>query len=291
MSADWIQRGKVAWRFLLRAVARFEQIDGNQRGAAFAYYAFFSLFPLILVFVAVGSLFVDRDRAVNAVIGYLGSYVPLSAGMRRNVFDVISGVVRARGQAGVIATLVLFWSALRFFNALIRAVNRAWGGEIPNWWRMPLKCALLLAVLASALLLGMGLPVLGELVRRRIPSDWTWIAWITRLADFTLSAIVFFYGLSLFYKLAPRRTPKFAEVWPAALFTAVFLRILESFFVAYVRNFGHFNAVYGALGGIMALLLWIYLSGCILIFGACLCAARQGGEANDIRLPAHTGIK
>lgn len=132
MSADLIQRGKVAWRFLLGAVARFEHIDGNQRGAAFAYYAFFSLFPLILVFVAVGSLFVDRDRAVNAVIGYLGSYVPLSAGMRRNVFDVISGVVRARGQAGVIATLVLFWSALRFFNALIRAVNRAWGGDNPE---------------------------------------------------------------------------------------------------------------------------------------------------------------
>jgi uncharacterized BrkB/YihY/UPF0761 family membrane protein len=48
--------------------------------------------------------------------------------------------------------------------------------------------------------------------------------------------------------------------------------------VIYLKNFATLNAVYGAFGGTMALLLWIYLSGCIIIFGACLCAARAEGR-------------
>lgn len=52
------------------------------------------------------------------------------------------------------------------------------------------------------------------------------------------------------------------------------MRAAESLFVIYLKDFARLNAVYGALGGIMALLLWIYLSGCVSIFGACLCAAQ-----------------
>jgi len=66
----------------------------------------------------------------------------------------------------------------------------------------------------------------------------------------------------------------------AALGATVLLKIAESLFVIYVKHFATLNAVYGTLGGIMALLLWIYLSGCGFIFGACLCAAQaQGGSA------------
>jgi len=258
---------------LLRAAQRFSVIDGNQRAAAFAYYAFFSLFPLILLFVTAGSMFVDRGRAAQGVIAYVEGYVPLGPEMKRNVFGIISGVIKARGQVGGAALVVLIWGALRFFTALIRAVNRAWGSQVNNWGRMPLKSSLLLAVMASALLLGMGLPVLAEIARDWILPHSAWAVWIYRLAGFLLPVLVLFYGLSMFYKLAPRRLTRFGEVWPAALFTAMLLRILESIFVIYLRNFASFNALYGALGGIMALLMWMYLSGCLLVFGACLCAA------------------
>jgi Ca2+-transporting ATPase len=62
------------------------------------------------------------------------------------------------------------------------------------------------------------------------------------------------------------------------------LQAAESLFVIYLKDFATLNAVYGGLGGIMALLLWIYLSGCILIFGTCLCAAQAEGRAS----PAET---
>jgi len=88
-----------------------------------------------------------------------------------------------------------------------------------------------------------------------------------------------FLSLSLFYRLAPRRPTRFAEVWVAALCATALMQAVESLFVIYLKNFATLNVIYGAFGGIMALLLWIYLCGCIFIFGACLCAA----QAEDIQ--------
>jgi Ca2+-transporting ATPase len=243
MFSGFKEKIQLTWRVFLRAAQKFSLMDGDHRAAAFAYYAFFSLFPLILLFVTVGSLFVDRDRAVGGIISYVESYVPIGAGMRRNVFDIISGVVNTRGKVGVVASVVLLWGALGFFTALIRAVERAWDCEVHNWWRMPLKSSLLLAVMASALMLGLGLPVVNQVARHWILPARGWMAWFYKLADILFPLLVQFYGLSLFYKLAPRRPTRFAEVWPAALLTSVLLRILESLFVIYLQNFARFNAL------------------------------------------------
>lgn len=277
------EKASLAWRIVVRAVQKFWAIDGEQRAAAFAFYAFFSLFPVVLLFVTVGSLFVDRERAASEVIAYVESYVPLGPDMRRNVFDLIAGVVQSRSQLGVAAVAVLFWSSLQFFNALIRAVTRAWGSEVHSWWRLPLKSSLLLGVMASAMVFGISLPVLTEIVRKWFLAKAGWTDLLFRMLGLGLQVLVLFYGLSLFFKLAPRHRTHFAEVWPTALLISLLLRFLERLFVVYLENFSRYNALYGALGGIMALLMWIYLSGCLLVFGACLCAAgRAETEARGV---------
>jgi YihY family inner membrane protein len=272
LSAGRWEKFRLARKTLLGAAHRYALIDGSQRAAAFAYYAFFSLFPLMLLLVTAGSLFVDRDRAAKAVIAYVQSFMPLGAQMERSVSNIISGVVKGRGRVGLGASAVLLWSALGFFSALMRAVNRAWGGEINSWWRGPLKRALLLVVMVGAWLVSTGLPVLVSIARHWVPPEWRWSVWVDRTVDFIVSLLVLFGSLTFFYKLAPRRVTRLDEVWPAALFTSLLLRTLEGLFVLYLRNFSRFNALYGALGGIMALLMWIYLSGCLIVFGACLCA-------------------
>jgi YihY family inner membrane protein len=115
-------------------------------------------------------------------------------------------------------------------------------------------------------------------------TDWLFPAhgfysWVYGLGGFSLPLLVVFISLSLFYTLAPRRPTRFAQVWAGALCATVLLRAGQTLFVIYLRDFATLNAVYGAFGGIMALLLWIYLSGCIFIFGACLCAAQAESRA------------
>jgi Ca2+-transporting ATPase len=100
-----------------------------------------------------------------------------------------------------------------------------------------------------------------------------------------LPSAVLFYGLSMFYKLAPRRRTTFREVWLAALGVALLLRLLQYLFLLYAQNVAHFNAVYGAFGSVIAVLMWVYLSGSVIILGGCFCAS-QAEEAGKLEYPA-----
>jgi len=280
------EKTRWGWAIFCIAYKTFLRIDGAQWASAFAFNAFFTLFPLMILVATIASSFVGRDRAGKEVIAYIESYVPISGEMQRHIFDTIASVIKARGQAGVVALVILVWGALQCFTTLICATNRAWGGAVYNWWRLPLKSLALLGITTGAVLLGMTMPVL-----MRMAKDWLFTAhdfhsWVYDLGSLFIPLLMMFFGLSLFYRLAPRRPTRFAEVWPAALCATVFLQAGETLFVVYLKDFATLNAVYGTFGGIMALLLWIYLSGCAFIFGACLCV----GQAEMRSLPAQTTV-
>lgn len=255
------------------AAQKFSGIDGGQRAAAFAYSAFFALFPLILLLVSLASLFFDKATAGVAVIGYIERYLPLSGEVQQHIFDTVLRVARARGQAGILAFVMLTWAAMQFFTTLVHATNRAWGTEGHNWWRRPLKSLTLLGIMIVAVLVGVAVPVLGKMARS-IFQIGVFFSWAYNLWVFFVPWLVLFLGLSVFYKLAPRRRTTFREVWLPALFATVLLHAAQSLFVLYLRHFSALSATYGAFGGIIALMLWIYVSGMIFIFGACLCAAQ-----------------
>lgn len=263
-----------AWAILSLAIKKFFRIDGAQWAAAFAFNAFFSLFPLMIVLVTIASFFVDRDQAGIEVIAYMENYVPISGEMQSYIFQTIAGVIKARGQAGMVAFLILLWVVLQCFITLVCAINYAWGAAVTNWWRLPLKSLVLLAITAGAFLLGMAVPVTANMAKAWLLPMNDFSPWVYALGGFFIPLPVVFLSLSLFYWLAPHRPTRFSEVWVSALCATALLLATESLFVMYLKHFATLNALYGAFGGIMALLLWIYLSGCIFIFGACLCAAQ-----------------
>ncbi len=269
------------------AVKKFAQMDGTQAAAAFAHYAFFSLFPLIMLFVTVISVVIGREQACVEVLTYLKSYIPISADMGAYIFGTIIGVVNARGQASAVALLMLVWSAMQFFTTLVSATNQAWGAQAFNWWRLPFKSLVLLGIMVGAVLFSVAIPILVKMAGDSLLLENVWIAWPYAWAGYFIPALVGFVGLGLFFKLAPNRPTRFDEIWFAALCASVLLQAAQSLFVIYLENFALFNVVYGAFGGIMALLLWIYLSGCIVIFGACLCAA----QAEPITYKKNQGLE
>ena len=268
------QASRRVWRILWLAVNKCLRIDGAHWAGAFAFNAFFSLFPLMVLLVTMASFLVDRDRAGKEVIAYMEGYVPISGEMQRHIFDTIAGVIKAREQAGVVALLILVWASLQCFTTLVCATNRAWGTAVYNWWRLPLKSLVLLGITAGAVLLGMVVPVLLKMAKGWLFPAHDFRSWVYGLGGFSIPLLVTFFSLSLFYRLAPRRPTRFGEVWAAALCTTVLLWAGEGLFVIYLKDFATLNAVYGAFGGMMALLLWIYLSGFVFVFGACLCAGQ-----------------
>lgn len=273
-----------AWAVLKLAIKKFLKIDGFLWTGAFAFNAFFSLFPLIVLLVTLASYFIKGTVAGTAIIGYAERFVPLSGDMQRTIFDTIAGVVAAHGRAGVVALPLLIWTAIQCFSTLISAINRAWGVPVHNWWQLPMMSLILFGALSVAVLLGITLPLVMNMARELLFPVYDFRSWVYSLGRFILPLSAVFFTLMLFYRFAPRRPTRIAEVWIGALCATVLLKVAGRLFMIYLKDFATLNAVYGAFGGIMALLLWIYLSGGIFIFGSCLCAAQA-----ETPLPAIAG--
>ena len=271
------------WAILILAAKKFLRIDGAQWAGAFSFNAFFSLFPLMVLIITIATYFVNQDRAGKEVVVYIEKYVPITTEVQHHIFDAVASVVKARKHAGAAAFLILVWISLKCFTTLICATNRAWGIADYNWWRQPLKSLVLLGITMGAVLLGMTEPALARMTKVWLFPDSNFHSWFYTLGDFFIPLLFVFFGLSLFYRLAPRRPTRFIEVWIPALCATALLQAAESPFVIYLKNFTSLNVVFGVIGGIMALLLWIYVSGYIFIFGACLSAAQAEMHSPSIK--------
>jgi len=269
------------WRTIRVAAARWAEEDGDQRAAAFAYYLLLSLLPLVFLLVSAGSLFVEREVATREVVQWIERYVPLTGEQERGVVVNIQGVLESRGKISLAAFPLLLWSALKFLRTLIRTTNRIWHSPVYSWWRLPLEGLALLGVTLSAALLGILLPGIARLARSWLATYLEFPGWAFALLFDILPWLVLFCGVMMIYRLAPSRPTKFSEVWIGALVATGLIWACEWLFLVYAVNFAHFNVLYGALGGTAALLLWIYLSSCIGVFGICLCAAHAKIRSRD----------
>src|SRR3954464_4875009 len=277
--------GRFVWQVIVRTVVKYNETDGEQRAASFAYYAFFALFPLLLLFITLGTAMLGETqeaqaRATKTVTEVVKNLIPVEQSQANWFVDTVNGVVKSRGRAGLIAFLALAWSSLRFFQALVHGVNKAWGTKEYSWWRLPIQNLFMVGIVASALFLGVVIPPIINLIEYYF---WTksndaglnlhFFKGIFVFACATVPSIVLFYGFSMLYKFAPRRRTTFREVWFASLLVTLGLQGLQWLFVIYSTNIGEFNRLYGTLGSVIALLMWIYLTGTVIILGGCISAA------------------
>ena len=269
------------WRVIKLTWSRWKEEDGDQRAAAFAYYLLLSMLPLIILFVTAGSLFVEREVATQALVKLGNRHTVLSADQERTAVETIHGMLEARGTISLAAFPLLIWGSLKFLRTLIRTTNRIWQSRSYNWWRLPLKSLGLLGITVSAVIIGILFPAVAQLVQTWLTSHLSFPQWAFGLLFHLIPWLVLFYGLLMIYRLAPSRPTTFSDVWLGALGATVLIRLSERLFLIYSTNFSQFNVLYGALGGIVMFLLWLYLTSCVVVAGICFCAARA-----EVREPA-----
>ncbi len=260
------------WIVFCNTARTFQKIDGELRAASFAYYAFFSLFPLTLLVVSVGSTFLPTGLP-ERMVALLRNYMTLDTAGERLIASTMDGVVASRGKVGLLAFFAIFWGAMRFFQALTIAINLAWGRRDYCWMSLSLKNIAMVGILASALLLGAVVPMIldaiGTLAQFRAP----WLNWLYQFGRGFVSSLILFYGFIMLYRFAPRHRITFKDVWLSALIVTILLQLLQRIFIFYAYKVSNFNVIYGALGSVVILLMWIYISGMLIIFGGCLCAS------------------
>lgn len=284
-SARRIYAVDVIWR----AGENFSRQGDATYAAAVSYYALFSIFPLLIVAVSIFGLVIrdpaTRDRVVDAILDQL----PAQANLRTQVEEVIEDVAGTSGSitglAGIIAAL---WTASGMFGALRRGLNRAFDvpGTRPFLHGKLMDLAGVLGVLSLGALSVAATAIL-TLVRTLsddvISGPIAQLAWSVAiiLLPFALSFITFV----VVYRMIPNRAVTSAAVWPGAALAAVGFELAKAGFGLYVANFSRYQEVYGALGGAVAFMFFVFLVSNIVLFGAEVSSELIKDQAQTGRVP------
>ena len=269
------------WRLTRETVTIYSRISGGENAAAFAYYALFSLVPLVALLLTIGSYFFPGDTAMATI----HRFVPIGEDQQTLLWNMVQGLEKARGSVSIFSILILTWASLRFFHSLVLSINHAWGTRRLPWWQMPVKNLLMILAMSGALLLGTVVPAILQGVARLLHSlegmlnehfPMFNVAHALAVVDFSRyigGTMVLFYCFTILFMLAPRHKIRFVQIWIPALLVAILLQLGQAFFVNIVPKLINYNAIYGTMGSMMFLLLWVYIAGVIIIGGGCLCSA------------------
>ena len=271
---------------LQNAIKSFTEKQAAQASAGLAYYTFFSIFPLLLVFVAGGSFFLDRQQVFSTVTQFIQQALPIS---RQVISENLQDILEARGTAGIISLLVLLWSASGMFTNLAYNINLAWPraarrnflqNRLVGLWMIAgliglIALSLLLSWLASRL------PFLH--IQDASPVDVLVLRVISALGSWLLIFLAF---LTLYRWIPTLRVPWRATLWGALIASLAWKLVTSSFSWYLGSRFGQYQLVYGSLGAIVAFLFLIYVISLITLFGAHLSAAIQSWESDRIQTAA-----
>ena len=231
-----------------------------------------SFIPLALLLVgAFGAVFDDsevRERVVDTVF----DNVPLAAEkdraqLERTVTDSLDGA----GSLGFLSVVLLIVAASGVMSALRHSINQAWDIEKrpPLLKRKALDVSLVLGA-TTLLLLSLSLTATrhaADLLDDEENGGWLAALLLEALAD-TLPLVFTALVVLFLYRVLPMHRPRVREIWPGAMVAAVLLTLVRGALELYFEHLADFGALYGSLGALMALLLFVFAASNVLVFGA-----------------------
>jgi membrane protein len=267
---------------LLTAIRTFTEKQAAQASAALAYYTFFSIFPLMLAFIAGGSYFLDSHQVFSTVTQFIQQVLPIS---RQVINENLEEILQERGTAGIVSLLILLWSASGMFTNLAYNINLAWpGARRRNFLQNRLIGLWMIVGLIG--LIGFSL-VLGWLTARLplMNLDRASAAVVIALRLFSAlgSWLMIFLVFLMLYRWIPRLRVRWnATMWGALIASLAWKAAIAGFGWYLGSSFGQYQLVYGSLGAIVAFLFLIYIISIITLFGAHLSAAIESWETDKI---------
>ncbi|WP_336773706.1 YihY/virulence factor BrkB family protein [Paenibacillus sp. MMO-58] len=265
--------------FFKNLYSRFRDDDVPALGAQLTYYFILSFFPFLIFVVSLMS-FVRLSG--DSVVAELIRLLPQQTG--EAIQTILQEVTKdSRGTLLSIGMIATLWSASNGVNAVIKGVNKAYDVEENRpFWKVRAISLAATVVLALAILLAIVLVIFGEVIGNFL-FDWFnspvgfGLIWGTLKYVFPISFMIVVF--SLLYWIVPNRKVPFKTVLPGALF-ATFGWIASSLlFQFYINNFGNYSKTYGSIGGIIILLIWLYISSNIIILGGEINATLESGQA------------
>ncbi len=253
-----------------RTVTAMNKDDMLAFAAMLAYSFFFALFPALLFLVALASFF-PLHGLFDQLMGRAGSVMP------PQMADLVGQQMQQLSKANnggllTFGILLTIFSASSGMTAVIDALNHAYDiQEGRPWWKVRLVAVGLVIVLAIFTVVSFGLIMVGPSLAERVASHVGLgptfaLAW--KILEWPVAFALVATGIGFVYWKAPDAEQYWVWITPGSLLATILWVLASLGFRVYLAHFNSYNATYGTLGGIMIMLLWLYLTGIMILVGA-----------------------
>lgn len=286
-----VERDTGRWALVKRTVGEFREDGMTDWAAALTYYGLLSLFPALVALVSLVGVFADPEQATRKITEIVTEIGPSSAA------DTFSGPIESitanRSTAGILFVAGLataLWSASGYVGALSRASNTIYetGEGRPFWKLRPLQMAVTLVVVVLVALVAIALVLTGPIVDAvagplgvgdEAVTAWNIAKWPALLAAVTLIvAILYYTGPNV-------KLRSFKWITPGSGLAIVVWLISSALFALYVSKFGSYDKTYGTLGGVIAVMVWMWIGNLAILLGAELNAEVERRREFDEQVP------
>ena len=282
-----------AWRMIKETVLSFIEDSALSRGAAIAFYTVTSIAPVLLIVVAIAGLVFGREAAQNAISGQLTGL------MGQQTADVLqAAIASAEGKSSsILATMIgiatLILTASGVFGEMQSALNAIWKTEPQETTvsRLIQARAVSLGLVAAlgfllivSLAVSAGLTAFGNYLDSIMPIGKVILPVLNFVVSFALLAVLF----AAIYKVLPDRPLEWRDVIFGAIVTSILFTIGKSLIGLYLGS-SAIASSYGAAGGLIVLLLWVYYSVMTFLLGA-ECTKTYAGRHGSHPLPKDLDI-
>lgn len=283
---------KPTWKYIFKQTAHeFKRDDCTDLAAALTYHAVLSLFPALLALVALLGIIGQAETTTNAILDVVQNVAPAQVTdlLREPIKEVVHSP--AAGFALILGIAVALWSASGYVRSFSRAMNRIYEIEEgrPFWKLLPtmllITLAMLVLVAIMAVILALTGPILkaiGDVVGLGAATIAVW-----KVAKWPVLVLIAIVMIALLYYFTPNvKLPRFRWISLGAVTALVIMAIASLGFAFYVANFSNYNKTYGAIGGVIVVLLWIWIMNLALLAGAEFDSETERGRELQAGLPA-----
>ena len=269
---------------LKRTATEFSEDNLTDWAAALTYYGLLALFPALIALVSIVGLFADPQSTTEKVTDVVTQIGPESAA--QTFSGPIESITSNRGAAGilfVVGLLVALWSASNYVGAFMRASNVIY--ETPEgrpFWKLrPLQMLVTLVMVILLALLALALVLTGPLAEAVAEplgiGDAAVTAW--DIAKWPVMLVVVIGMIAVLHYASPNvKLRGFKWVTPGTIVAVVVWLVASAGFAFYVANFGSYDKTYGALGGVVVMMIWLWITNLALLFGHELNAERERSQ-------------
>jgi membrane protein len=274
---------KGSWLGVLRRTVReFREDNLTDWAAALTYYAILSIFPAILALVSVLGLI--GTSATQPLLDNLGSVAP---GPAKDILtSALKNLQKSQGAAGILFVVGLaaaLWSASGYVAAFMRASNAIYdvGEGRPIWKTLPTRVLTTLVLLLMLAVVAVAVTFTGPLAEQAGNVLGLGSAAVTAwdIAKWPVILVVVMLMFAILYWAAPNvKHPRFQWISPGAVAGVLLWIVASAAFAFYVASFASYNKTYGALGGVIVFLVWLWISNIAILLGAEFNAEAERGR-------------